>query len=104
MIALIYLTRLYSTKLLHKNQAAAHIFSKFLFSVLSHTLQQAIPQFAALRPERFIYRDAPDDGFSVMHRLRMLLFRLFVKSLFLLHGINPPLLIGIQTGILEYNF
>ena len=99
----IHLTRLYSTKLWHKNQAAAHIF-KIYFSVLPHTLQQAIPQFAALRPERFIYGDALDDGFSVMHRLRMFLFGLFIKSLFLLHGINPPLLIGIQKGILEYNF
>ena len=90
MIALIYLTRLYSTKLLHKNQAAAHIFSKFLFSVLSHTLQQAVPQFASLWPERFIYGDALDDGFSVMHRLRLLLFGLFIKSFFLLHGNQSP--------------
>ena len=47
----IHLTRLYFTKLPHKNQAAAHIFSEFqkLFcSVLSHALQQTIPQFAAL--------------------------------------------------------
>ena len=56
--------------------------------MLSHTLQQAIPQFAALWPERFIYGDALDDGFSVMHRLRMFLFRLFIKTLFLLHEIN----------------
>ena len=89
----IHLTRLYSTKLPHKNQAAAHIFSKFqkLFcSVLSHALQQTIPQFAALWPERFIYGDALDDGFSVMLRLRMLLLGLFVKSLFLLHGNQSP--------------
>lgn len=78
-------------------------FSEISFSVLSHTLQQAIPQFAALWPERFIYGDALDDGFSVMHRLRMLLFRLFVKSFFLFHGINPPLLIWIQKGIGGYS-
>ena len=89
----IHLTRLYFTKLPHKNQAAAHIFSEFqkLFcSVLSHTLQQAIPQFAALWPERFIYGDALDDGFSVIHRLRMFLFRLFIKSFFLLHRNQSP--------------
>lgn len=85
----IHLTRLYFTKLPHKNQAAAHIFQN-LFSVLPHTLQQAIPQFAALRPERFIYGDALDDGFSVMHRLRMFLFRLFIKSFFLLHRNQSP--------------
>ena len=79
-------------------------FSEISFSVLSHTLQQAIPQFAALWPERFIYSDALDDGFSVMHRFRMLLLYFFVQSLFLLHRITPPLLIGIQKGILEYNF
>ena len=89
----IHLTRLYFTKLPHKNQAAAHIFSEFqkLFcSVLSHTLQQAVPQFAAFWPKRFIYGNALDDSFSVMLRLRMLLLWLFVKSFFLLHGNHSP--------------
>ena len=88
----IHLTRLYFTKLRHENQAAAYIFLKFqkIFSVFSHALQQAIPQFAAFWPERFIYGNALDDGFSVMLRLRMLLLWLFIKSFFLLHGNQSP--------------
>lgn len=69
-----------------------------------HTLQEAVPQFTAFWSERFIHGDALNDDFSVMVRLRSLLLHFFVQSLFLLHRINPPLLIGIQKGILEYSF
>lgn len=47
---------------------------------------------------------ALNNDFSVMVRLRSLLLHFFIQSLFLLHRINPPLLIGIQKGILEYSF
>ena len=58
--------------------------------MLSHALQQTIPQFAAFWPERFIYGNALDDGFSVMLRLRKLLLWLLIKSFFLLHGNQSP--------------
>lgn len=37
-----------------------------------HALQEAVPQFTALWPERFIHGDALNDDFSVMVRLRSL--------------------------------
>ena len=86
-----------------KSSCSVH-FQKIFFSVFSHALQEAVPQFTALWPERFIHGDTLNDDFSVMVRLRSLLLHFFVHSLFLLHRINPPLLIGIQKGILEYSF
>jgi hypothetical protein len=81
-----------------KSSCSVH-FQKIFFSVFPHALQEAVPQFTALWPERFIHGDALNDDFSVMVRLRSLLLHFFVHSLFLLHRINPPLLIGIQKGI-----
>ncbi len=42
-----------------------------------HALQEAVPQFTALWPERFIHGDALNDDFSVMVRLRSLLLHFF---------------------------
>ena len=68
-----------------------------------HTLQEAVPQFTAFWSERFIHGDALDNDFSVIVWLRLLLLHLFVQPLFLLHRINPPLLIWIQKGIGGYS-
>lgn len=69
-------------------------FSKNLFSVFPHALQEAVPQVTALWPERFIHGDALNDDFSVMVRLRSLLFHFFVHSLFLLHRIKGEFIGG----------